>query len=279
MDERISYAGQMSKLTSRAQWILLVLAAANGGFLYFVPTLAERDYAWAIKPPINAAFMGAGYLAGLVAAVLGSYYARRWRSVRVLLWPFVLLGVVMSVATFLHHERFRWSYSLTWLWTIVYLGIPPVALFLWRREEQKPRSLADQDSGLAPMRMAASLLGSALITLSALLFFAPTIAQSVWPWQITPLIARVFAAWHLLMGGILLFSALGARRVHELPIPFFTVFTWSLLLCMLPLLYASNLKPGGTAVGWIGFQLTLLVFCGSVAVRALRAMRAAGQGL
>jgi hypothetical protein len=279
MDERISYAGQMSKLTSRAQWILLVLAAANGGFLYFLPGLAERDYAWAIKPPINAAFMGAGYLAGLVAAVLGTYCARRWRSVRMLLWPFVLLGVVMSLATWLHAERFRWSYSLTWLWTLVYLGIPPVALFLWRREEHKPRALADQDSGLVPMRLAASLLGSALITLSAILFFAPAVAQGLWPWQITPLIARVFAAWHLLMGGILLFSALGARRVHELPIPFLTVFTWSLLLCVLPLLYRSNFTPGGSAAPWIGFQLTILLFTGAVTVRALRAMRAAGQAL
>lgn len=67
MHDRISYSGQMSRLTSRSQWVLLILAAANGGFLYFTPGLAEQGYAWAIKPKINAAFVGAGYLAGLLA--------------------------------------------------------------------------------------------------------------------------------------------------------------------------------------------------------------------
>ena len=279
MRDRISYSGQMSQLTSRSQWALLILAAANGCFLYLSPGLAEQGYAWAIKPSINAAFMGAGYLAGLLASVLGLYCARRWRSVRALVLPFFGLGVVMTLATALHQERFRWGYWLTWLWTVVYIGIPPVAYYLWRREENHVRPVADEDLGIGSMRAFASFLGAVLLTLACLLFCVPAIVSAVWPWTITPLIARVFAGWHVLMGGVLLWSAFGARRFHELPIPFLTVCSWSLLLGALPFFHAGSLTHAGTAVLFLLLQLVLFVFCGSVALRALRAMRSTGQAL
>ncbi|HET6340275.1 MAG TPA: hypothetical protein VFG30_44005 [Polyangiales bacterium] len=279
MHDRISHAGQMSRLTSHSQWILLILAAANGGFLYFTPGLAESGYAWAIKPSINAAFMGAGYLAGLLASVLGLYYARRWRSVRALVLPFFGLGVVMTLATVMHEDRFRWGYWLTWLWAAVYVAIPPIAAFLYRREERMPRGSVDQDMGLDSMRAFASLLGAILLTLAALLFFAPKVIAAVWPWTITPLIARVFAAWHVLMGGVLLWSAFGARRFHELPIPFLTVFVWSLLLGALPFFHGPSLTHASATVAFVLLQLVLAVFSGSVALRAIRAMRYSGQAL
>jgi hypothetical protein len=279
MRDRISYSGQMSQLTNRSQWILLILAAANGGFLYFTPQLAEQGYAWAIKPSINAAFMGAGYLSGLLASVLGLYYARRWRSVRALVIPFFGLGVVMTIATVIHEDRFRWGYWLTWLWTVVYIAIPPVAAFLYLREERRPRGHADEDAGLNSMRAFASLLGAVLLTLAALLFFIPQLMAAVWPWTITPLIARVFAAWHVLMGGVLLWSAFGARRFHELPIPFLTVCVWSLLLGALPFFHERSVTHASSAIAFIVLQIVLAVFSGSVALRAIRAMRYSGQRL
>ena len=62
--------GRVLSLTRAGIWVLLVLAAANGLFLYFVPAQAETDYAWSIKPPVNAAFIGAGFLAGTLATGL-----------------------------------------------------------------------------------------------------------------------------------------------------------------------------------------------------------------
>jgi hypothetical protein len=269
----------MSPLTNRSQYALLILAAANGGFLYLLPSQAEHAYAWAVKPSINAAFMGAGYLAGLLASILGIYFADRWRSVRGLVWPFLGLGVVMTLATGLHEDRFKWTYWLTWLWTVVYVAIPPVAFCLWWREERVTRSESEEDIGLDSMRAVASVLGSVLVTLACLLFFAPKAVATFWPWTITPLIARVFAGWHVLMGGILVFSAFSARRFHELPIPFLTVCCWSLLLFVLPFLHSGSLTHASSTVAWLALQLTLFVFCGSVSLRALRAMRCSGQSL
>ena len=46
--------GRVLGLTRAGVWVLFILAAANGVFLYFAPGLADTDYAWSIKPPINA---------------------------------------------------------------------------------------------------------------------------------------------------------------------------------------------------------------------------------
>ena len=51
--------GARSRFTRAGIWVLLVLAALNGLFLYFVPAQAETHYAWSIKPSVNAAFIGA----------------------------------------------------------------------------------------------------------------------------------------------------------------------------------------------------------------------------
>jgi hypothetical protein len=67
-------------VTRAGIWILLVLAAANGLFLYGLPGRADTDYAWAIRPPVNAAFIGAGFLAGTLATGLVLAIATSWRT-------------------------------------------------------------------------------------------------------------------------------------------------------------------------------------------------------
>jgi hypothetical protein len=71
--------GRVLGLTRAGISVLLVLAAANGVFLYCFPGLADSDYAWPIKLPVNAAFIGAGFLAGTLATGLVLATAARWR--------------------------------------------------------------------------------------------------------------------------------------------------------------------------------------------------------
>ena len=102
--------GTVQALTRAGIWVLLVLAAANGLFLYLVPGLADTDYAWSIKPAVNAAFIGAGFLAGTVATGLVLATATRWRTFSTLpiaLW--VLAGSLLG-ATIIHADRFKWDY-------------------------------------------------------------------------------------------------------------------------------------------------------------------------
>lgn len=265
-------------LTRLSLWALLLLAIANGLFLYLLPDQAATHYAWPIKPPINAAFMGAGYLAGVVAGGLAVLAASRWRSFRTLTPAFFALGVVMLAATLLHADRFFWGYAPTWAWAVVYLLVPPAAAWLWWRQERSAGPPPAIDRGTVAVRWLAWPLGILLVAIGAMLFVAPDAAAAVWPWPITPLLARAFAGWHLLIGGILVWGAASFRQPNELPIPLLTVAAWSALLLPLPLLYAGSLRSGSAALwAWVALQAVLLVVSAALAARAAVSLRAAGE--
>jgi hypothetical protein len=48
--------------------------------LYVLSDRTDQLFAWTIQPPVTAAFLGAGYGAGLIAVLL-SLRIRRWRPV------------------------------------------------------------------------------------------------------------------------------------------------------------------------------------------------------
>src|SRR5512132_3916993 len=90
--------GRVLGRTRAGIWVLLVLAAANALFLYLLPGRADSDYAWSIELPVNAAFIGAGFLAGTLATGLVLATATRWRTFSTLppaLW--VLASTVPAV--------------------------------------------------------------------------------------------------------------------------------------------------------------------------------------
>ena len=62
--------GRVLPLTRAGIWVLLILAALNGLFLYFLPAQAETDYAWSIKPSVNAAFVSNTCLISSPAPIL-----------------------------------------------------------------------------------------------------------------------------------------------------------------------------------------------------------------
>ena len=113
-------------------WILFVLAAANGLCLYLLPGQADTDYAWSIKPAVNAAFIGAGFLAGTLATGLVLWKAKRWRTFSTLPIALWVLAITLLLATIIHRDRFKWDYPPTWVWTAVYAGVPIAIPFLVR---------------------------------------------------------------------------------------------------------------------------------------------------
>src|SRR5262249_25924714 len=155
-------------------------------------------YAWSIKPPINAAFMGAGYTAGALATGLALFVARYWRSVRPFIWPFFALATTLFIATLIHADRFFWSYPPTWLWTATYALIPPLAVVIWVVHERSVKASAPQDMRLNIVRLVNWFPGIIMTGLGVLLYVTPQTFVPIWPWQITPLLARAFAAWYLL---------------------------------------------------------------------------------
>jgi hypothetical protein len=266
--------GGLQSVSRAGVVLLLVLAAANGAFLYLVPARAADEYAWSINPPICAAFLGAGYLAGTVATALVVFRTRWWRSLRVLPPALAMLSITLLAATLIHADRFRWDYPPTWIWVVVYAGVPLVLAYLWREQERAAVPEPPADPRLSGVRTASAVLGGLALAVGALLFVLPAAGADVWPWPLTPLLARATGAWYLLIGTALLACAVTMRRPHEAVIPYATLLAWSVLLLGLAVLHGDDLaRTGAPLVAWVLGQVALVALSVWALARAVPAMR------
>jgi hypothetical protein len=247
--------GRVLGLTRAGIWILLVLAAANGLFLYLLPGLADTEYAWSIKPPVNAAFIGAGFLAGTLATGLVLATATRWRTFSTLPPALWVLASTLLAATIIHHDRFKWDYPPTWVWGIVYAGVPLAVPFLVARQRRVAEAQPAADPALRALRVLSAIVGVPLVIGAAALFVAPVELGQHWPWPLTPLLARAVAAWYALFGTMLVSCAIALRRPAEALIAYATLAAWSALLLALPLMHPDDVSGGGL---WIALMLVLL---------------------
>src|SRR5919197_1930079 len=174
--------GQTLGLTRVGIWVLLVLAAANGLFLYALPGRADGDYAWSIKPPVNAAFIGAGFLAGTVATGLVLAIATRWRTFSTLPPALWVLASTLLAATILHADRFRWDYPPTWVWALVYAGVPLAVPLLVSRQRRDADAEPAADPALRTLRVLSAIVGALLVAGAAALFVEPVELGEHWPW-------------------------------------------------------------------------------------------------
>ena len=176
-------AGRVHALTRAGIWVLFVLALANGAFLYLLPGRALTDYAWSIKPPVSAAFIGAGFLAGTLATGLVLWLARRWRTFQTLPIALWVLATSLLAATIIHHGKFKFDYPPTWVWVVVYAGVPlavPIA-----RPPPAPRrraAPAPPTRRLRAVRVLSAVIGALMLAGAVALYAAPAALGKHWPW-------------------------------------------------------------------------------------------------
>ena len=175
--------GRVLGLTRIGVWVLLVLAAANGLFLYFLPGRAETDYAWSIKPPVNAAFIGAGFLAARSRPGWCCSKATRWRTFSLLPPALWVLATSLFVATMIHHDRFKWDYPPTWVWTFVY-GVVPLAipLLVYRQRAGRGAARRRRTRGCT-VRVRHGVFGVGMLIGAIALYVAPVDLGEDWPWR------------------------------------------------------------------------------------------------
>jgi hypothetical protein len=255
--------GAMQRATRAGVGVLLLLAILNAAFLYFLPARAASGYAWAIRPPISAAFLGAGYLAGVVATTLAVLAARHWRSIQPLAVALVTLSVGLLAATLLNSGRFRWGYPPTWAWTGVYALAPIGVLILARRQRANTISPAIADPRLRLLRGLSLALGTAMLAGAIALFAFPADLARQWPWHLTPLLAQAIAAWIAMIAAALLWCAYDLRRPSEALIPYATLGAWCLALLALPAWHAGDLThTGAPLLIYIGALIALTALAG-----------------
>jgi hypothetical protein len=232
--------GAVLPLTRLGVWVLFVLAAANGLFLYFAADLSDTDYAWSIKPAISGAFIGAGFMAGTLATGLVLWKATRWRSFALLPPALWVLASSLLAATIIHHDRFKWDYPPTWVWALVYGFVPLAIPVLMLRQRRVAEPLPAADRRLLPLRVISGVVGTGLVVGAIALFAAPVSVGSHWLWPLTPLLARAVACWYALFGVLLVTHAFGQRQAFEGLIGYATLLAWALLLLVLPAVYRDT---------------------------------------
>jgi hypothetical protein len=173
--------------------------------LFGLAGATERAFAWTIKPPATAAFLGAAYAAGCLLVVL-ALRKGTWAALRIPFLTILVFVIVTLVATLLHLDRLHFDSEVltaryaAYFWMGVYLLVPPAMVAVLVVQERRPTPLPD--SRPMPPALAATLLvqGLLLLAVGSALFVVPAVATALWPWPLTPLTARVVAAWLLAFG-------------------------------------------------------------------------------
>ena len=129
----------------------------------------------------------------------------------------------LLAATIIHADRFKWDYPLTWVWALVYAGVPLAVPLLVARQRRIADAEPHADPRLRALRVLSAIVGAPLLAGAVALFVMPDELGQHWPWELTPLLARAVAAWYALFGTMLVSCALELRRPAEAIIPYATL--------------------------------------------------------
>jgi peptidoglycan/LPS O-acetylase OafA/YrhL len=203
-------AARDDRVLPETRWAALVI------FIILVPAVvvlwgtpgetADR-WAWTIAPDLTPIFLGAGYGAG-------AYFF--WRTFRATRWHPSSAGVLgasvfaalMLIATLIHWDRFNHvdapflAAFAFWGWTVVYI-ISPLIVFAvwWRNRATDPREPVPGEPLLSPaVLLTARAFAVVALVAAAIFFLSPTTAIDIWPWELTPLTARVLASFTAQVG-------------------------------------------------------------------------------
>jgi len=219
--------------------------------LYFFPASSGERFAWAIKPPMSALFIGAGYLGGGYH-FLRVIFGRRWHRYGMAFPPVSVFTIAMLAATALHWDRFDLHHFPFQLWLILYLVTPFVVTGLWwSNRRTDPGRPEPGDVALPPaVNRLFGALGTLVLAAALLAFVQPQLAIDRWAWKLSPLTARVLAGWFALMGvGSLMLAR--ERRWSACRVALQSFCLWHALVLLGALGHAEDFGPRGLANGYV----------------------------
>jgi hypothetical protein len=181
------------------------------------PTHTRTLFAWEIKPTMSVMVLGSVYLGGAYFFVRVAL-ARQWHAVAAGFIPVGTFATLMGITTVLHWSRFIHSNAAFWLWVALYFSTPLLVFAEFFRNQREYSREDAEPVYLGPVAAAALVLVGVAAAGSALfLYLFPVRAVRVWPWQLTPLTARMLGAIFAL--GIAGIGAAWERRWSAARIP------------------------------------------------------------
>jgi hypothetical protein len=212
-DEHVPEGG----IRTGTRWLLVAFAALTllaVVQLLLLADVTDRYWAWTIHTEQSAAFVGAGYGAGLVLSLL-SLRMTRWSEIRIPLVTVTVFTVFTTVSTVVHMHRLHLAdggmvaQGAAWIWLAVYLVVPVWCVVVIARQEFD-RGPAEPIERPMPRWLVGWLAveGVVLFAAGVLLFSGgisvhhhdATELTSFWPWSLTPMSSMVIGAWLIAFG-------------------------------------------------------------------------------
>ena len=186
------------------RWVSVIIVpflVAAFVILYLFPDHTQELFAWGIQPRMSAMMLGAAYIGGAYFFMRVATFAR-WHWVKVGFLPVTSFATLMGIATILHWDRFNHGYISFFAWVALYFTTPIIVFLLWlhnRSADPGPHTIADRHVPHL-VRLVIGIVGGLTLLTSIVLFLQPRFMISTWPWQLTPLTARVMGALFALTG-------------------------------------------------------------------------------
>ena len=266
--------GNNPKITRLFYWVTAVesgvLLVAGGGLLFF-PWLMRPLWPWELAP-FNALLLGSIYSASFVATVATVYF-ERWAPARIVAPMIFLFTTIVLVLSLADLDRFDLGHYSSWLWFLLYIGIPlNAAYYMWQQRGRAPYvPYPLTDPWKVVLLVPVALLGLYGIAL----LVDPTQATSFWPWPIDEFHGRMYSVAYLTpaFGAILLWRA--AAPVESLTMGLTLLAGGLAPIIGLPIVDSSIGKVDWSAAGtwlWIA-SFAILALAGAGLVWRSRADR------
>jgi hypothetical protein len=254
----------VSRATKALLVVFVALTALATNQLYVLGEHTDQWFAWTIRPPLTAAFLGGGYGAGFLMVVL-ALRTRAWAHARVPVITVLVFTALTLAATLLHRDRFHFETGgaiarfAAWFWLAVYLVVPVALTLLAVRQQRMP---GDDPERRQPMPLALAVVltvqGAVMLAVGVALFLSPGTARTLWPWQLSPLTARVVAAW-LIAFGFAAVLALWERDLERLEVSAVAYTFFGLLELVVLARYSGDVRWGSAAAtGYLVLLLTVV---------------------
>ena len=186
------------------RWTFLVFAVILVSaviILWGTPGETPDRWAWTIEPDLTPIFMGSVYAAGAYVffRLFGSDV---WHPYAAVLIGAIVLTALLLATTLIHFERFNQGDGplpadiAFYGWVGIYAGAPFWIAFLYvRNRGQDPGDVGEGVRVPDGVRKGAAVVGVVAGAVATLFLLWPDAAIDIWPWDLTPLTARVIASY------------------------------------------------------------------------------------
>ena len=189
-------------------WLVIVVIAPYGFFLYFYPGGAGNYWAWEISQPRTAVLIGAIYLAATFDYILLTRQ-KEWLLVRSTLFSLFLVAAWLLVAAMLHWNSFYPYRFFTINWLAAYYFPLFTVPLVFRIQDERFRENLQGDHLSQGWRTWLLIRGAVYAVVAILIFVFADNVSTLWPWAIEPVNLRMFS------GQIFVFGAFHAYAMRD----------------------------------------------------------------